>query len=406
LEQALKDLWEIKMTRQEILNSNLPPQEKQKRLNMLDQISASTANASLGGLLQSSMQNMGNNPLGITPRPMLPQTPTPPANVDTLSLRNLPASPNVDLRTTPRQGVQPPTIAQQIQPPRTANKGIFNRLERAYTEAAPMLAMAQEFNRMGAARPMGSNVQADPMGAYRKAKYGNEQNKKTSDMINAKAMFPNSQNPLQEYYKYKSSLEPDVFGQELMGSTYKKLAERKDTASSALFNLENIQALLDGGVQTGAWESYKLDAKRIAQALGFRVDDDDIASQEAFVSFSTKTILPLVKDLGVNPTDKDLEFVKEGTPTLEKTETGNRIMLEALLVSQKRIVEEHKIKTQILAEFGTNIGLARLEQEFQRRTSLDIEQNPDTSIWNAGARLQEKYRNFKKTKANRFAADD
>ena len=81
-------------------------------------------------------------------------------------------------------------------------------------------------------------------------------------------------------------------------------------------------------------------------------------------------------------------------------------MLEALLVSQKRIVEEHKIKTQILAEFGTNIGLARLEQEFQRRTSLDIEQNPDTSIWNAGARLQEKYRNFKKTKANRFAADD
>lgn len=394
------------MTRQEILNSNLPPQEKQKRLNMLDQISASTANASLGGLLQSSMQNMGNNPLGITPRPMLPQTPTPPANVDTLSLRNLPASPNVDLRTTPRQGVQPPTIAQQIQPPRTANKGIFNRLERAYTEAAPMLAMAQEFNRMGAARPMGSNVQADPMGAYRKAKYGNEQNKKTSDMINAKAMFPNSQNPLQEYYKYKSSLEPDVFGQELMGSTYKKLAERKDTASSALFNLENIQALLDGGVQTGAWESYKLDAKRIAQALGFRVDDDDIASQEAFVSFSTKTILPLVKDLGVNPTDKDLEFVKEGTPTLEKTETGNRIMLEALLVSQKRIVEEHKIKTQILAEFGTNIGLARLEQEFQRRTSLDIEQNPDTSIWNAGARLQEKYRNFKKTKANRFAADD
>jgi hypothetical protein len=406
LEQALKDLWEIKMTRQEILNSNLPPQEKQKRLNMLDQISASTANASLGGLLQSSMQNMGNNPLGITPRPMLPQTPTPPANVDTLSLRNLPASPNVDLRTTPRQGVQPPTIAQQIQPPRTANKGIFNRLERAYTEAAPMLAMAQEFNRMGAARPMGSNVQADPMGAYRKAKYGNEQNKKTSDMINAKAMFPNSQNPLQEYYKYKSSLEPDVFGQELMGSTYKKLAERKDTASSALFNLENIQALLDGGVQTGAWESYKLDDKRIAQALGFRVDDDDIASQEAFVSFSTKTILPLVKDLGVNPTDKDLEFVKEGTPTLEKTETGNRIMLEALLVSQKRIVEEHKIKTQILAEFGTNIGLARLEQEFQRRTSLDIEQNPDTSIWNAGARLQEKYRNFKKTKANRFAADD
>ena len=401
------------MTRQEILNSNLPPQEKQKRLNMLDQISAGTANASLGGLLQSSMQNMGNNPLGITPRPMLPQTPTPPPNVNIAtprqnisqqqaiadSLKN-PVSTNIL-----QQGMQPPSIAQQIQPPRTANKGIFNRLERAYKDAAPMLAMAQEFNRMGAARPMGSNVQADPMGAYRKAKYGNEQDKKTSDMINAKAMFPNSQNPLQEYYKYKSSLEPDVFGQELMGSTYKKLGERKDTASSALFNLENIQALLDGGVQTGAWESYKLDAKRIAQALGFDVDDDDIASQEAFVSFSTKTILPLVKDLGVNPTDKDLEFVKEGTPTLEKTEAGNRIMLEALLVSQRRIVEEHKIKTEILSALGTNIGLARLEQEFQRRTSLDIEQNPDTSIWNAGARLHEKYRNFKKTKANRFVTE-
>jgi hypothetical protein len=219
-------------------------------------------------------------------------------------------------------------------------------------------------------------------------------------------MFPNSSKPLQEFYKYKASLEPDVFGQELMGSTYKKLGERKDTASSALFNLQNIEALLDAGTKTGAWESIKLDVKRAAQALGFNPNEEDIAKQEAFVSFSTKTILPLVKDLGVNPTDKDLEFVKEGTPTLEKSEAGNRIMLEALLVSQKRIVEEHKIKTQILAEFGTNIGLAKLEQEFQRRTSLDIEQNPDTSIWNAGARLQEKFRNFKKTKSNRFTTDD
>ena len=394
------------MTRQEILNSNLPPEEKQRRLNMLDQISASTSGASLSGLLQSSMQNMGNNPLGITPVPVSAQTPTPPINVNTLPLRNLSALPNVDLRTAPRQAMQPPTIAQQIQPPKTAKRGIFDRIEKAYQDAAPMLAMAQEFNRMGAARPMGSPIpQGDPMGAYKKAKFG-EQDKKTSDMINARAMFPNSSKPLQEFYKYKASLEPDVFGQELMGSTYKKLGERKDTASSALFNLQNIEALLDAGTKTGAWESIKLDVKRAAQALGFNPNEEDIAKQEAFVSFSTKTILPLVKDLGVNPTDKDLEFVKEGTPTLEKSEAGNRIMLEALLVSQKRIVEEHKIKTQILAEFGTNIGLAKLEQEFQRRTSLDIEQNPDTSIWNAGARLQEKFRNFKKTKSNRFKIDD
>jgi len=394
------------MTREEILNSNLPQQEKQRRLNMLDQISASTSGASLSGLLQSSMQNMGNNPLGITPVPVSAQTPTPPINVNTLPLRNLSALPNVDLRTAPRQAMQPPTIAQQIQPPKTAKRGIFDRIEKAYQDAAPMLAMAQEFNRMGAARPMGSPIpQGDPMGAYKKAKFG-EQDKKTSDMINARAMFPNSSKPLQEFYKYKASLEPDVFGQELMGSTYKKLGERKDTASSALFNLQNIEALLDAGTKTGAWESIKLDVKRAAQALGFNPNEEDIAKQEAFVSFSTKTILPLVKDLGVNPTDKDLEFVKEGTPTLEKSEAGNRIMLEALLVSQKRIVEEHKIKTQILAEFGTNIGLAKLEQEFQRRTSLDIEQNPDTSIWNAGARLQEKFRNFKKTKSNRFKIDD
>ena len=81
------------MTREQILNSNLPPEEKQRRLNELANNKAAQG-ATLNSLLQVPVNQFGL-PSAIRPRP-LPQTPTPPINVNTFPLRNLPASPNVD----------------------------------------------------------------------------------------------------------------------------------------------------------------------------------------------------------------------------------------------------------------------------------------------------------------------
>ena len=373
------------MTREQILNSNLPPEEKQRRLNMLSQLQKSTSGATLNSLLNVPV-NQFSSPTHI--RPVVTDS-NPKPNVNTYSLRNLPASPNVDLRTAPRQpmNIAPPNTANTTNVPK---RGIFDRFANAFEQANPFFAMGAEFNKMGSPRAFGSQVQADPMGAFRRAKYGDQQ-KLTTDQLNARAMFPDSKTPLADFLKYKKDLEPNIFGQELLANQYNQYQEKADTATNALFNLENMEALLDAGTQTGAWQDIKTEAKRIALSLGFPVDEKDIASAEAFIGFATQTILPLVKMLGVNPTDKDLEFVKKGIPTLEKTVMGNRLMLKAAVVAQNRVIQEQQIRSEILGQYGSNISAPELNLMIQQRKQEDAKNNPE-SIWTAHIRLQDEYK--------------
>lgn len=335
------------MTREEILNSNLPQQEKQRRLNMLDQISRSTSGASLSGLLQNSMQNIGNNPLGITPAPVLPQTPTPPPSVNTLPLRNLPALPNVDLRTAPRQGMQPPTIAQQIQPPRTAKRGIFNRIEKAYQDAAPMLAMAQEFNRMGAARPMGSAIpQGDPMGAYKRAKFGDQEKKLREERLAEKLGIS-----LEEYIKlYGKTNNPLI--NEVKLTAYKDISESANSARVALGNLNVMQSILDEpDFETGSLAPIKKSLSAVLDNFGMLSDEakTQLDQAQTFEALANNSILPLVKQLGVNPTDRDLMFVQSAAPTLGKTKEGNKLLIKALVLAQNKKIEYQRLYAQLSA---------------------------------------------------------
>lgn len=376
------------MTREQILNSNLPPEEKQRQLNMLSQLQKSTSGATLNSLLSVPV-NQFSSPTHI--RPVVTDS-NPKPNVNTFPLRNLPASPNVDLRTAPRQpmNIAPPNTANTTNTTNVPKRGIFDRFANAFEQANPFFAMGAEFNKMGSPRAFGSQVQADPMGAFRRAKYGDQQ-KLTTDQLNARAMFPDSETPLADYLKYKQGLEPNIFGQELLANQYNKYQEQADTATNALFNLENMEALLDAGTQTGAWQDIKTEAKRIALSLGFPIDEKDIASAEAFIGFATQTILPLVKMLGVNPTDKDLEFVKRGIPTLEKTVMGNRLMLKAAVVAQNRVIQEQQIRSEILGQYGSNISAPQLNLMIQQRKQEDAKNNPE-SIWTAHIRLQDEYK--------------
>jgi len=369
------------MTRQEILNSNLPPEEKQRRLNMLDQISASTSGASLGGLLQSSMQNMGNNPLGITPAPVLPQTPTPLPSVNTLPLRNLPTLPNVNLRTAPRQGMQPPTIAQQIQPPKTAKRGIFNRIEKAYQDAAPMLAMAQEFNRMGAARPVGSPIpQGDPMGAYKRAKFGDQEKKLREERLAEKLGIS-----LEEYIKlYGKTNNPLI--NEVKLTEYKRISEDADASRTALQNLNVMQNLLnDPEFKTGGLEEPLKEFRSFLNGLGLLNEEnaEKLQKSETFAALANNSILPLVKQLGVNPTDRDLMFVQSAAPTLDKTKEANQLLIKILVSSQKRRIRLQEVYAQLSAANPAKDhptlqmeAMQKVAKEFEK----EIEENLNVAI--------------------------
>ncbi len=362
------------MTRQEILNSNLPPKEKQRRLNMLDQISTSTSGVSLGGLLQSSMQNMGNNPLGITPAPVLPQTPTPPPSVNIATPRQnisqqqlianalrKPVSTNIL-----QQGMQPPTIAQQIQPPRTAKRGIFNRIEKAYQDAAPMLAMAQEFNRMGAARPMGSTIpQGDPMGAYKRAKFGDQEKKLREERLAEKLGIS-----LEEYIKlYGKTNNPLI--NEVKLTAYKDISESANSARVALGNLNIMQTILDDpDFETGSLAPLKTEMAALMDNFGLLNEEAQTQLNQAttFNALANNSILPLVKQLGVNPTDRDLMFVQSAAPTLGKTKEGNKLLIKTLTLAQNKKIEYQRLYAQLSA---TNPSLDHPTLELQALQGVD-----------------------------------
>ena len=62
----------------------------------------------------------------------------------------------------------------------------------------------------------------------------------------------------------------------------------------------------------------------------------EVAGAEAFVANANAMIVPLVKQLGSNPTDKDLGFFVTASPTLGKSVEGNKLLLKGIKLSQAR----------------------------------------------------------------------
>ena len=339
------------MTREQILNSNLPPEEKQRQLNMLSQLQKSTSGATLNSLLQVPVNQFGS-PNAIRPRP-LPQTPTPPPSVNTFPLRDLPASPNVDLRTAPRINIAPPNTANTTNTTNTTNvpkRNIFDRFTNAFEQASPFFAMGAEFNKMGSPRAFGSQVQADPIGAFRRAKHG-----EIKEPLREERLAKQLGISLEDYMKtYGKNLNPLV--NEIKLTEYKKISEDADAGRNALNNLKVMQSILDDpDFKTGTLENAKMKVRAVFDSLGMLNDENTLLLKEAqtFDALSNNSILPLVKMLGVNPTDRDLMFVQSAAPTLSKSKETNKLLIKSLISAQKRKVRLQQVYAEMSAENPT-----------------------------------------------------
>lgn len=338
------------MTREQILNSNLlSPEEKQRRLNELANNNAAQG-ATLNSLLQVPVNQFGS-PNAIRPRP-LPQTPTPPPSVNTFPLRDLPASPNVDLRTAPRQpmNIAPPNTANTTNTTNVPKRNIFDRFTNAFERASPFFAMGAEFNKMGSPRAFGSQVQADPMGAFRRAKYG-----EIKEPLREERLAKQLGISLEDYMKtYGKNLNPLV--NEIKLTEYKKISEDADAGRNALNNLKVMQSILDDpDFKTGTLENAKMKVRAVFDSLGMLNDENTLLLKEAqtFDALSNNSILPLVKMLGVNPTDRDLMFVQSAAPTLSKSKETNKLLIKSLISAQKRKVRLQQVYAEMSAENPT-----------------------------------------------------
>jgi hypothetical protein len=140
-------------------------------------------------------------------------------------------------------------------------------------------------------------------------------------------------------------------GQELAADDYKQSRIKADDARAVLTNVDTLENLLNQGVNTGFGANLGLGLQRIGQSIiGEDYKVPEIAGREAFQAASTQLILPLVKQLGVNPTDKDLDFVRTGSAELGKSETGNKLMLAALRLSANRRVDEQIFNQNFYAQ--------------------------------------------------------
>ena len=168
----------------------------------------------------------------------------------------------------------------------------------------------------------------------------------------------------------------------------KKYEERLDLSSSAQASnvtLDNLENLIDQGLETGFGAEIGTTLNRIGQAIiGPDYKTGEIASAESFLAGATQMILPEVKKLGVNPTDKDLSFVVKGSPELTKSVEGNRLMLKALKLSNSRAIDAHNFDNKFYTD-----PLNKGKTEIDRNVAFQIHMAENPQIYSSQPLIQE-----------------
>ena len=127
-----------------------------------------------------------------------------------------------------------------------------------------------------------------------------------------------------------------------------ELGDNTDTARGVVGNMNRLDQLLDQGVKTGFAEDKMLLLSRALQAA--RLTDEDVSGKEEFISIITKAAISGAKELGVNPTDKDLEMIFQRGPELHKTVKGNRMIIRAYRENAKRTIARNNWHNEFIAD--------------------------------------------------------
>ena len=127
-----------------------------------------------------------------------------------------------------------------------------------------------------------------------------------------------------------------------------ELGGNTDTAQGVVGNMNRLDQLLDQGVKTGFAADKMLSVNRALKAAG--LTDKDVSGEEQFITIITKAAISGAKELGVNPTDKDLEMIFQRGPELHKTVKGNRMIIRAYRENAKRTIARNNWHNEFIAD--------------------------------------------------------
>ena len=148
----------------------------------------------------------------------------------------------------------------------------------------------------------------------------------------------------------------DKKGGEATVAAITDLTKTAKSARQTLARVDQMTGLLDSGVATGFGQETITGLKRVGQFFNPDYKVKEVAGAEAFIGNANAMIGPLVKQLGSNPTDKDLRFFVTASPTLGKSVEGNKLLLKGIKLSNAR-----------------DIALSNAAQEFlQRPENINI----------------------------------
>ena len=150
---------------------------------------------------------------------------------------------------------------------------------------------------------------------------------------------------------------------ELMTETQKNLYEAADMADAQIATVDQSLALLDEGIFTGTGGEWVSGIKAALATFGI-AEPDMAAGEEQFRVNSMKAIMNWVAQTMGAISEKEMTLFAQASPSLAKTEMGNRLMLKTMREA---------------AEFKR-----REEQEFNRY----VQANPKATItsWRAHRR--------------------
>jgi len=102
-----------------------------------------------------------------------------------------------------------------------------------------------------------------------------------------------------------------------------KIRTDADNAVGVLTNLDTIEENLKNVGNTGVLDTAKIFLNNLGNQLGFDINLDETASLEKINAASKELSVPLVKQLGVNPTDRDAKIIEATVAGLGKSKQAN-----------------------------------------------------------------------------------
>lgn len=151
---------------------------------------------------------------------------------------------------------------------------------------------------------------------------------------------------------------------EMWATRYDDVLNAADAASSANYTLDQMEAFLDSGVETGYGAQTKLALDSAALSLGdmfgfdLGIDPANVGQGQAFQALGNRLALELRNpDAGLGMpgamSDPDREFLVKSVPGLAQTPEGNRILIAITRAMGDRKIAIARLADQYIAENGT-----------------------------------------------------